>query len=50
MSEIESLKRRFERERRARKEAERISEQKTRELYKLNVDLKKSARSGAGGQ
>ena len=39
MSEVEQLKRRLERERRARKEAEAISEEKTREIYEANVRL-----------
>ena len=39
MSEIEQLKRRLERERRARKAAEAIAEEKTREIYETNIRL-----------
>jgi signal transduction histidine kinase/CheY-like chemotaxis protein len=39
VSEVEQLKRRLERERRARKEAEAIAEEKTREIYEANVRL-----------
>ena len=39
MSEIERLERRLERERRARKAAEAIAEEKTREIYEANVRL-----------
>ncbi len=41
MSEVEQLKRRLERERRARKEAEAIAEQKTSEIYEVNVRLRR---------
>ncbi len=41
MEEIEALKRRLERERSARKEAESIAEQKTREIYLANQELLK---------
>ena len=41
MSEVEQLKRRLERERRARKEAEAIAEEKTREIYEANVRLRR---------
>ncbi len=41
MEEIEALKRRLERERAARKEAESIAEQKTREIYLANQELLK---------
>jgi signal transduction histidine kinase/CheY-like chemotaxis protein len=41
MSEVEQLKRRLERERRARKEAEAIAEEKTREIYEANVHLQR---------
>jgi signal transduction histidine kinase/CheY-like chemotaxis protein len=41
VSEIEQLKRRLERERRARKEAEAIAEEKTREIYEANVRLRR---------
>ena len=41
MSEVEQLKRRLERERRARKEAEAIAEEKTREIYEANVRLQR---------
>lgn len=40
MSEVEYLKRRLERERRARKEAETIAEAKTREIYEANLGLR----------
>jgi signal transduction histidine kinase/CheY-like chemotaxis protein len=40
VSELEQLKRRLERERRARKEAEAIAEEKTREIYEANVHLR----------
>jgi PAS domain S-box-containing protein len=40
-SEIELLKRRVDRERQSRKEAEKILESKAIELYKANLDLKK---------
>lgn len=39
MSELESLKRRAERERRARKEAERLLEDKSRQLFATNQQL-----------
>jgi signal transduction histidine kinase/CheY-like chemotaxis protein len=39
VSEIEQLKRRLEREKRARKAAEAIAEEKTREIYETNVRL-----------
>lgn len=39
MSQIEQLERRLERERRARKAAEAIAEEKTREIYETNVRL-----------
>ena len=38
-NEIESLKRRLERERTARKEAEKVAEEKTRALYEANLQL-----------
>ena len=41
VSEVEQLKRRLERERRARKEAEAIAEEKTREIYEANVRLRR---------
>jgi signal transduction histidine kinase/CheY-like chemotaxis protein len=41
VSEVEQLKRRLERERRARKEAEAIAEEKTREIYEANVRLQR---------
>jgi signal transduction histidine kinase/CheY-like chemotaxis protein len=41
VSEVEQLKRRLERERRARKEAEAIAEQKTSEIYEVNVRLRR---------
>ncbi|HEX3210628.1 MAG TPA: ATP-binding protein, partial [Geminicoccaceae bacterium] len=41
MSEVEQLKRRLERERRARKEAEAIAEQKTSEIYEANLRLQR---------
>ncbi len=41
MEEIEALKRRLERERSARKQAESIAEQKTREIYLANQELLK---------
>ena len=41
MSEIEQLTRRLERERRARKEAEAIAEEKTLEIYEANVRLRR---------
>jgi signal transduction histidine kinase/CheY-like chemotaxis protein len=41
MEEIEALKRRLERERSARKQAESIAEQKTREIYLANQELVK---------
>jgi signal transduction histidine kinase/CheY-like chemotaxis protein len=41
VSEVEQLKRRLERERRARKEAEAIAEQKTSEIYEANVQLRR---------
>ncbi|MGH6917303.1 MAG: histidine kinase dimerization/phospho-acceptor domain-containing protein, partial [Geminicoccaceae bacterium] len=41
MSEIKQLKRRLERERRARKEAEAIAEEKTREIYEANLHLRR---------
>ncbi|QGQ96773.1 response regulator [Paenibacillus psychroresistens] len=40
MSEIELLRRQLEREKTARKEAERITELKTREIYYINQDLR----------
>lgn len=43
MSEIELHQRRLERERRARKEAESLLEQKSRELYKANQELRQLA-------
>ena len=39
MSTIEQLERRLERERRARKAAEAIAEEKTREIYETNIRL-----------
>src|SRR4051812_18772795 len=39
MSEVELLTRRLEREKRARKEAEALLEQKSRELYQVNQEL-----------
>jgi signal transduction histidine kinase/DNA-binding response OmpR family regulator len=41
VSEVEQLKRRLERERRARKEAEAIAEEKTREIYEANIRLQR---------
>ena len=41
MSEVEQLKRRLERARQARKEAEAIAEEKTREIYEANVRLQR---------
>jgi signal transduction histidine kinase/CheY-like chemotaxis protein len=41
VSEVEQLKRRLERERRARKEAEAIAEEKTREIYEANLRLRR---------
>ncbi len=43
MSEIELLKRMLEREKRARKEAEALMEEKSRELYGVNQGLRKMA-------
>jgi signal transduction histidine kinase len=43
MSEVELHQRRLERERRARKEAEALLEQKSRELYKANQELRQLA-------
>ncbi|TBL71544.1 hybrid sensor histidine kinase/response regulator [Paenibacillus thalictri] len=40
MSEIEILRRQLERERAARKEAEKITEQKTREIFFINQELR----------
>ncbi len=40
MSEIDLLRRQLERERTARKEAEKIAEQKTREIYYMNQELR----------
>ncbi len=40
MSEIDILKRRLEREISARKEAERLLEEKSRQLYAVNIELK----------
>jgi signal transduction histidine kinase/CheY-like chemotaxis protein len=40
VSEVEQLKRRLERERRARKAVEAIAEEKTRETYEANVQLR----------
>ena len=40
MSDVEQLKRRLERARHARKEAEAIAEEKTREIYEANVRLR----------
>lgn len=42
--EIERLKKRIEREKNARIQAEHLLEQKSRELYQINGDLKKNAR------
>src|SRR5215470_3776263 len=39
LSEVEQLKRRLERERQARKAAEAVAEEKTREIYETNVQL-----------
>ena len=39
MSDVEQLERRLERERRARKAAETIAEEKTREIYDANIRL-----------
>jgi signal transduction histidine kinase/CheY-like chemotaxis protein len=41
VSELEQLTRRLERERRARKEAEAIAEEKTREIYEANLRLRR---------
>ncbi|GAA3407697.1 response regulator [Paenibacillus hodogayensis] len=41
MTDIEVLKRKLERETRARKEAEQIAEQKTREIFLANEELRK---------
>jgi signal transduction histidine kinase/CheY-like chemotaxis protein len=41
VSEVEQLKRRLERERQARKAAEAIAEQKTREIYEANTRLQR---------
>ncbi|TNJ67991.1 response regulator [Paenibacillus hemerocallicola] len=41
MSDIEVLRRQLEREKRARKEAEKIAEQKTREIFIANQELQK---------
>ncbi|MCR8656151.1 ATP-binding response regulator [Paenibacillus endoradicis] len=41
MDEIEVLRRQLEREKKARKAAEQIAEQKTREIYYVNQDLRK---------
>jgi signal transduction histidine kinase/DNA-binding response OmpR family regulator len=43
MSDVERLHRRLERERRARKEAEALLEQKSRELYQANQELRQLA-------
>jgi signal transduction histidine kinase len=43
MSEVELYQRRLQRERRARKEAEALLEQKSRELYKANQELRQLA-------
>ena len=42
MSEQERFDRRIERERQARKQAELLLEQKSRELYEINQDLQAS--------
>jgi signal transduction histidine kinase/CheY-like chemotaxis protein len=39
LSDVEQLKRRLERERQARKAAEAIAEEKTREIYQTNIQL-----------
>ena len=41
MSEVDSLKRRVERERAARKAAEKLAEEKTRDLFEAHEELKK---------
>ncbi len=41
MSDVESLKRRLQREREARKQAETIAEERTRELFLANRALKR---------
>lgn len=41
MSDENIWKKKYERERRSRKEAERLLEEKSYELYKLNENLKK---------
>lgn len=43
-SEIERLEKRLQRERNARKQAETLLEEKSRELYAINGDLKENAR------
>jgi len=40
-SQVEILRRRFERERLARKEAERIAEERSRELFEKNLELER---------
>jgi len=40
MPEVDRIKRRAERERNARHEAERLLEEKSKELYELNLNLK----------
>ena len=42
MSQEETLKRRLDRERRSRKEAESLLEEKSRELYALNAELRRA--------
>lgn len=42
MNDIDLLKRRFEREKKARKEAEKIVDEKSAELYKINIDLQEA--------
>lgn len=50
MSELELLNRRLDRERRARKEAERLLEEKSLELFRLNEDLRRSLQRSAEGE
>ena len=43
--DVDFLRRRFEREKRGREEAEAVLEQKTRALYRANADLQKLAKA-----
>ena len=50
MSEIERLQRRLEREKQARKAAELIAEEKTREIYETNVRLQELNQQPGGAR